>query len=585
MLARATLLWLIVLATGGAACGGYACGSTPPPSEAPTPAEARAETEARPELALPPRPAGRPASWSPLGTNLDFPKDWSEVAPFVNLFHLSRAWTSAPRTDAPDDEQPIDVDAHGWVRSLRDEQVVRTGILWDVEHVRPGTYLVQYRGEGELVPWGAAASHPHRHETLPDGRHQLSFAWDPHRDGTGFALELRATDPDDPIRDIVVLPPGGACHDDATRWCDEDADCPSRCDRFIDHHASQVFHPDFLATLGSYGVIRFMNWQLTNDSTVSRWSERPRMHDARWSEAGVPFEVMIELSNRVGAHPWLHIPHQADDEFARELGALVKSELDPDLVVRVELSNEIWNGIFEQWHYAGREGVARGYADDPGLGSIHWTARRSAEVFRAFDAGFGAGARRGSEPGRVRHVLGTHHANPWVSEQLLSNPGVAEVTDELAIAPYFGALLGPDERDTIVEEGVPGLLRRATTELITLTLPKLVEQRRVAEAHGLDLVAYEAGQHLVAVNGLEHDDEVAALVQAANRASGMGELYERYLEAWRGGGGTLMVHFVNAGGWGRYGAWGALEHPRSPLDESPKWIRLETFARTTARWW
>jgi hypothetical protein len=553
------------------------CGSSIPAPRASSPSTSAQPAPPAPaptEAVLPPRPEGPARAWSTLGTNLDWPADWSEVTPFIDGFRLSRAWTSAPADGAPDDAQPIDVDEHGWVRSLRPGQVVRTGIHWDVSHLRAGRYTVLYAGQGELATFGGV-----RDRVIERSSGRLVVDFDPERDERSFGLILLATDPADPIRDIRVLAPGGACREEPARFC-EVSTPGCACLSFVEHHASLVFHPDFLADLRSYASLRFMNWQLTNGSTQERWQDRPRVEDARWSVRGVPPEVMIDLANRLGAEPWLCIPHLADDTYARELGRLVRERLDPALRVRVELSNELWNSIFPQFEHARQQGLRLGLGGperDLTFAQVRWVSRRSQEVWRAFDEGFGDRA-------RTIRVLGSFSINPWITGVMLDFETTAEDLDEIAIAPYFGPLYGPARRAELLEGGTEGALREAEASLAEV-MAHAREQALLARRHGARLVAYEGGQHLVAVGGLEHDLEAQRILHAANRDPRMGALYTRYFEEWQGAGGTLMVHFIHAGGWNDYGSWGAREHLRQDPREAPKYLALERFARTVRPSW
>ncbi|MGE0790273.1 MAG: hypothetical protein AB7S26_31650 [Sandaracinaceae bacterium] len=570
-----SIRWLSVLrwlgvATALASCN--ACGGSRPPVEAQPLAEA-------PPPELPARPRGAVRTWSPLGTNLDGPADWSQAIPFIDQFRLSRAWTSSRGHGQPDDERAIDVDAHGWVRSLQTDQIVRTGLIWDVPHARAGDYVVLYEGRGRIELFTLPEE---RVTSRGDGR--LVVDYDPARDGAAFGIAITEVDASDPIRSIRVIEPGGACERDHARFCDDAHACDGndRCLDFEHHHEELVFDPDFLETVRSYRTLRFMNWQSTNDSTERTWDDRPRMDDARWSVHGIPPEVMIDLANRVGAEPWLSIPHMADDGYARGLGALVARTLDDGIPVHVELSNEIWNTIFAQHDFAIAEGhrlrVPRHDEDDT-FAQLHWQARRSVQVWDAFDDGFGAGANE-----RVRHVLAAHAANVWIAQQMLDFEGTGSHVDELAIAPYFGTFIGPDNREASLRGGVEGLIEEARARGLPEVLGWVAEHAALARRHDVQLVAYEAGQHFIAVRGLEHDEDVQALLFAVNRDPRMGALYQRYLEGWREQGGGLLVHFVNVGGWGAWGTWGALEYPGQDIAEAPKYLALERFARTTRPW-
>jgi hypothetical protein len=81
----------------------------------------------------------------------------------------------------------------------------------------------------------------------------------------------------------------------------------------------------------------------------------------------------------------------------------------------------------------------------------------------------------------------------------------------------------------------------------------------LARERALELVAYEGGQHLVGVWGVENDVQVTDLFVAANRHRDMGKLYSDYLSEWSGVGGGLMMHFSDISEPGKWGSWGALE--------------------------
>ena len=65
---------------------------------------------------------------SAIGTNLDFVSIWSPQLPFVDLMKSASPWTSAQiarQNTQWDDQQKIDLDENGWVRSLASGQIVR----------------------------------------------------------------------------------------------------------------------------------------------------------------------------------------------------------------------------------------------------------------------------------------------------------------------------------------------------------------------------------------------------------------------------------------------------------------------------
>jgi hypothetical protein len=109
----------------------------------------------------------------------------------------------------------------------------------------------------------------------------------------------------------------------------------------------QVFTDEYLAMMRRFnpGVIRAMDWQRTNGSTVVKWADRCTPQDAIWGVKGKggPIEPVIDLCNALNADLWVCVPHGADDDYVRQLLTLIRSRLKPGLRVYVEYSNEVWN--------------------------------------------------------------------------------------------------------------------------------------------------------------------------------------------------------------------------------------------------
>ena len=107
----------------------------------------------------------------------------------------------------------------------------------------------------------------------------------------------------------------------------------------------------------NFRMLRFMDWLMTNDTTLSSWSNRPLQSNAFWgSPNGAPIEVAVQLANAVSADAWLNVPVMADDNYITQMATLVHSQLGKTQKVYVEFSNEVWNGIFTQYRYAVTQG-------------------------------------------------------------------------------------------------------------------------------------------------------------------------------------------------------------------------------------
>jgi hypothetical protein len=91
----------------------------------------------------------------------------------------------------------------------------------------------------------------------------------------------------------------------------------------------------------------------------------------------------------------------------------------------------------------------------------------------------------------------------------------------------------------------------------------------VARRFGVELIAYEGGQHLAGSGGAENDVLLTDLFVSANRSPRMYDLYRKYLANWFAEGGGLFVAFNDVGKPTKWGSWGAWEH-REPVEDAPK---------------
>jgi hypothetical protein len=509
------------------------------------------------------------SSTSPIGTNLTGIVDWSTEWTFVDAFKASRPWISGTASQW-DDSRPLDLDDDGWVRSLLPGQLART-LLLPSGHYPAGRYVVLYDGEGALAYGGGGvveSSTPGRDVVVADGAQPV-------------IMTITATTAGNPLRNIRFLMPGGVCSTDHFRYCDDASPCgdAGTCERFEDVYASQIFHPTFLSRLRGYRTLRFMDWMQTNNSSIT--TTGPRVSDARWSSKGVPVEILVALANRLGADAWINVPHRATDEYVSQLATTLHEQLDPNHKVYVEYSNEVWNSIFTQGTYAEQQGVALGLATTPFEARLRFQSRRSVEIFKIFETVFPTEDRH-----RLVRVLAAQAANSWTSTVLLDHADALAHVDALAIAPYFGGYLGSPERAATVRAMT---LDDLFTELQTVAVPEslgwVTSQVAEATTRGVPVIAYEAGNHLVGIGGMENDATINALFDAANRDPRMKEVYETYLEGWKANGGQLLVHFVNCSAFDKWGRWGALEYLDEPRSAAPKYDAIFDFIEHHAAWW
>ena len=191
----------------------------------------------------------------------------------------------------------------------------------------------------------------------------------------------------------------------------------------------------------------------------------------------------------------------------------------------------------------------RSWASQNGVSWHTEYARRAVRHFKTFERVFGG-------RDRLVRVLGAQAASSYVAKKIIeATPKGA--ADALAIAPYFGGRLGSSLASEARGWSISQILDYCEDDL-PRWVGKTAENKALADAAGLALIAYEGGQHLAA-----HDSGDSTLVNKfidANRNSRMGTIYRKYFADWANGGGGVFCHFSSCYTPSKHGAWGALEY-------------------------
>lgn len=530
----------------------------------------------------------RPPGWTPsLGLNLASNVDWSGDFPLIDRMLTHREWVT--RTDTQwNTGAPVPLDADNWPTAVPAGTVLTTVLSADPNGVGSGRYVITWEGTGEIQVWLTGAI------IEGDGTSGQAVAVVPGTPGEDYNpmfLSILATDAADPVRDIRVV----------------------REDQVALADAGETWSPRFLEMVQDFRSFRFMDMMGTNNSTISGWEDRPRAEDASWAWSGVPVEAMVELANRTGTDPWFCMPHLADDDYVRRFAEYVRDNLDPRLIAHVEFSNEAWNWQFTQsqdaMHAANqRWGDAQGNNNgsfEPeehiGDGWMQWNGMRAAQMAGIWTEVFG-----GEAAARLDRVIATQTAwfglevplltaPLWVAE---GNPEPWTFFDSYAITGYFnGSLSDLQHVGTVLQwaaMGDAGLdlafqqMRHADLLPDSWGLenaPVLYEYHAgVAAAHGLRLVAYEAGQHLTATHvGQPYAGVLTEFFARLVNDPRMGELYDRNIELFREAGGTLWEIFSSFGGPSVYGHWGNLDTVYQ--GGSARWDAMQAYNDANPAWW
>ncbi|MFT4150833.1 MAG: hypothetical protein QM656_11615 [Paracoccaceae bacterium] len=494
--------------------------------------------------------------------------DWSVEQPFLNVMKTARPWTGhLPGQWGGWDYDRIAaggyLDDHGWPMAIPPGcSALATLVLTDLPPDTAGVagrYVVKWQGRGVMKVEGRA-------QVVSEAAGRIVFDYTP---GPGAViLTISVLDPADPIHDIVIV----------------------REDREAALEGGAIFNPDWLARIRGVRMVRFMDWMAVNDSTLSHLRDRPRPEDFTWGRNGVPMEIMVALANELDADPWFNIPHLAEDDLVRKMAEIARDGLKPGLRAWVEFSNEVWNWQFAQAHWAEEQGKARWGRDTTWVQFYALRAGQVMDIWRDTMA----------DPVRLVRVVATQTGWLGLEDQILDAPLLraegddpARHFDAYAVTGYFAALLGSDEKAPMVRgwlaQGEEKARVLAAQELRDGsvsgndedTLARLVgtvwpHHAKVAKAHGLRLVMYEGGTHVVGLGRQVDDPVLTDFFIRLNYSPEMGALYDELLAGWAQVSDAPFNAFVDVLTPAKWGSWGALRHLG---DDSPRWQALARGCR------
>jgi len=539
---------------------------------------------------------------SPLGINLEAISIFNSEQPFLNIFknvapgNATTGWATLTKNyNTTQEANYLQLDANGYPTTLTasasDPNVPQ---LFGIACVAP-MFALPNSNAGTGSPYRSG-----QYVVLYDGQGALAYSLDasivstsPGRDvfnvanpATGVRICITATDPNhtgNNLRNIRVV----------------------KAEEESLLTAGNVFEPSFLAKMQTFRVLRFMWWLEIINSTLSSWSNRPLPTDDGWGGAnGIPLEATIQLSNAIGADPWVNVPAQADDTYITNMATLFHANLGTNQRVYIELSNEVWNTTYQEHDYSISQGLALWPNSGLSNSSVghNWMGMRTAQMCDIWKSVWGA------DFSRVTCVLGAFTDVPsWTTEELncalWTGTGNAPCSGHnigaVAIAPYFG-FQAPSTWSSLPQAtALTNIFTEFNTGgLISGDYPGGVlkqvaaEEAAIAQAlapYKLPLIGYEGGQSLVGFSTYQNGSTIVNDYIAANRDIRMGADYTTYLNNWKSSGGQMIALYEDISGAGQYGEFGALESfmdTVSPLSSAPaKWQAIQNFISSTPCWW
>ena len=501
-----------------------------------------------------------------MGINTNEAMHIDASVPFVDLFRVSQPFNESP---AHLTKGAVEYDNNGWVKNLNGGQAGTYFVRWmPAEALPKGNYTVLYDGKG-VVTYAEGA----KRENHSDGKDIISLQANAKNE-ISASIIIRKSDPNDPIRNIRILLPGGICQSNPYKRVESAADCSGNYRAFAEHDKEIVFNPAYLNFMKNFKTIRFMNMSGITRNPISAWSQRPNMQEATWAggegKRGVPLEIMVRLANQLNANAWFNLPHKADDNFVRQSAQYVKTHLKGNLKAYIEYSNETWNDVFSQASYVKNKGAALKLDPDKKVAGYKYYAQRSREIFQIWEQTFGG-------TGRLMRVLSGWSGNPAITPVLLKAADVYKFTDVFAIAPYFYA----SQKDLMKAQSSNEIFAMLNDNKQRYSIAKTIEQIKkhaeLIKPYGVKLVAYEGGQHLVHYKTKSIHNHPNPVLIAANRDARMETAYSELLRGFKGAGGTLFMAFSAPRANAHWGFWGMKEYIGQPASETPKYRAIMKF--------
>lgn len=491
--------------------------------------------------------------------------------------HPDRPWEPLGRLPAgspPPTDRPFTVDPRTnefilWARATPDGYPLEDAASFSYAHGYPGgAYAFRMEGSGE-VSFGGKGRNVAGTFRREGGALVGQVEFRQSAEGN-LRLKITGINPADPPRNARLTPPG------------------------VDPAAT--YTPWFLDKIRPLaGTVRFMQWGRTNGSPLVRWSDRKRPTEySQVGRRGVSYEHMAALADALGCDVWLCVPHMADDEYVREMARFFRDRLHPRTTVWLEYSNEVWNtaGGFGQGPWLRDHAQTNPELTAPAgdwysrwAQNAAWQIARVARIWRA-EWGDSSTALTAGRSRRLRPVLGGQSAVPrWARtglEYLQAKYGRAsDVIDAITPAAYIGLPAAADQAGLTLD----GLFAALDAELNGTG--RLQEHADLARQYGVDLVHYEAGQHVIGFNpeirqpdGSTRGGFINLDVKAAAQDDPrMGDLYRRLFERQQRFGARLFMHFHDIDPGGRFGWWGLWTRVDAP--DGPKAAAVLQFARGT----
>lgn len=425
----------------------------------------------------------------PLGINIDWATDWNNMAMFTNTVKQARGFGN-PNEPWKNIGQ-IKLDENGW--PIEDFGIA---VFTGRKHLKDKVYNITFNTNIQIA-LNLVATNGRMYDLKFDDEKKLMTA-KIFLPKVADQLMISFKNTDKGIKNLKIV--------------DETND------------ENTLFTPEFLEMHRGFGVLRFMELQNMNKTTISNWSDQSTADDIFQNQKGLAWEYAIDLCNELNADIWVNVPVKATDDYIRKLAQLLNSSLNSDLKIYVEYSNEPWNLAFSQNAYLKQQGQSNGITakNDYFIAGIE-AADRLKKISDIFGEVFG----NDSINSKIRPVLGAQLVWPDVIESQLQYIEKTYGSPNKYFYAFAGGayVSGKSSTATTLDE-VYNLVH--TNIENSTTVLKYRENMTLANKYNLRFVAYEGGIDIVG-----QDFKVASeITKQFIGDSRMGELIGLHLNNW-----------------------------------------------------
>lgn len=472
----------------------------------------------------------------PLGANLAGLADYDRNRPFNNVFKTNRGFSGNINAPWTFTSIPL-MDVNGW--PLQDFSVI---VMAAMDSTMGGTYKLRFNGQATVTPLASGFTVQNKiynsasnvttadlvfPAVITSGQMMMSFT------NTNYTTSVGG------VKNIQIMKPGTT-------------------------FTTQTFDQKFLNHLQRFSTLRFMDWHCTNANTDSLWANRKLpTHTTQTGKSGCAWEYCIELANTLQKDMWINIPHKADSNYIFQLATLIKNNLNPNLNVYVEYSNEVWNWGFTQANWNKQQAIIEGNANGPvnfdGINDVNtWHYRRIAKQGKKISDIFKNVYGTTLFNARIKPVYAVQGA--WFD---VGQRGLEFIKNyygapknyfyALAGAPYFSAA-AVDTANVATPQQVVAALQNSNNNIFYGFGNSLAQYAAMSKYYDLKFLCYEGGPDTFGPNNITSK-------KVASRSNQMKLLCAQHLSEWYKYGPNLYMWFTaGAGDWtSQYGTWSLTE--------------------------